>query len=318
MSPVEPLHLPSTHERHIHRALAVLLSCLLGVFSGCGGCSKGAEQEPPREALSTDAAAQQAAEPPELQWSLLLGEEDSTNRYPATVQVIVHDAADASEHKECSGVLVDPRLVLTAGHCVCQLDASRCAATATVVMVTSEPPTPEGVAEAWSVSLSGRVRPHPRFRLRLDSRGQVLSSTANLALIRLDQPVKKHIPPIRLAAEKAKTGELLTIVGYGYAEGARALDGKRRFSQEPVTGALDPDGERMRFGRPELSTYQGDTGGPCLREGPDGPALVGISSRGLGREPAFTSTYPYREWLQSEIQLAAEAPVPTSQDAPKP
>ncbi|WP_224369198.1 trypsin-like serine protease [Hyalangium versicolor] len=244
--------------------------------------------------------------------------------------VIVHDAKDASKHMECSGVLVAPRLVLTAGHCVCQrreapapddekllIDASLCAATASVVLVTSEPPTPERVGESWSERLSGTVRPHPQLRLLLDSEGHVTSNTANLALVLLEQPVKQHIAPVLLSDEEATVGERLTVVGFGYAEGPGALDGRRRFSLESVTGRLEPRGERMLFGRPELHSYRGDTGGPCLREGKGAPTLVGISNRGLGREPAFTSTYAYRAWLEREIQFAPQSSS-SSEEGPTP
>src|SRR4051794_32674853 len=59
--------------------------------AGCGGCQKPPVPEVP-DGDSSTALAQQPDVPPELRWSPLLGEADSTNRYPATVMVIVHDA----------------------------------------------------------------------------------------------------------------------------------------------------------------------------------------------------------------------------------
>jgi len=62
----------------------------------------------------------------------------------------------------------------------------------------------------------------------------------------------------------------------------------------------------MRIEQPEGHHYRGDSGGPCLREGPEDPLLVGISSRNLGDGEAITSIHGYRAWLQGEIRRAEE------------
>jgi hypothetical protein len=185
-----------------------------------------------------------------------------------------------------------------------RIDASSCATTATVFTFTYEPPAPEEGAESWSVRFRGAVRPHPRLQIWLDSREDVVSSRADLAVIILERPVQKNIEPVRLDVEEVEIGELLTVVGYGYDEGTGTLSGPRRFSRERVTRILKPDGERIEFGSRELHTYKGDTGGPCLRETEQGLSLVGISSRGLGQEPIFTSTRLHRDWLREELRFA--------------
>jgi hypothetical protein len=162
---------------------------------------------------------------------------------------------------------------------------------------------------------SGSVHPHPQFELRLDAQGNIMISNADLAVVRLDTPVQSNIPPIRLAEKPAQAGETMTVVGYGYIEPLGGMDGKRRFNREKVLRPLDPDGKRAVFGQPDLHAYKGDTGGPCLRETGHGPELLGISSRGLGREPTFTSTAPYWVWLSEQIRLAerersTELPLP--------
>lgn len=49
----------------------------------------------------------------------------------------------------------------------------------------------------------------------------------------------------------------------------------------------------------------GDSGGPCFREENSTLTLVGINSRSSpGKNSTFTSTYPYLNWLDAEIQRA--------------
>jgi hypothetical protein len=129
-----------------------------------------------------------------------------------------------------------------------------------------------------------------------------VSSRADLALIVLEEPVDKEFRPIPLADEDVQLNESVIIVGSGYDETARAYDGERRFSLNKVTEVLPSGGGRMRILQPGGHHYRGDSGGPCLREGPAGAVLVGVSSRNLGEGEAMTSTYGYRDWLRGEIR----------------
>jgi hypothetical protein len=330
------------HFPHSYPMLVMLIPYLLTTFPGCGGCMKSTEEPSPHGGIAATSTASrtmpatsfpavtepldgnsaaprdsQGTGPVEVRWSLLPGEEDTANRYSFTVMVIAHDSTDLPQHRECSGTLVSPHVVLTAGQCVCQrqkaaslqdgmdslIDASRCASKATVVTVIREPPTLEGVVKSRSENLIGTVRPHPKFRLLVDDRNEVVSSAADLAIILLEQPAEE-IPPVPLAAEPARVGETLTVVGYGYIESVGAMNGRRRFRKEQTTEVLDPAGERVKFKHSEIHAYKGDTGGPCLREAEGGPTLVGISSFGMGHEPACTSTSLHQEWLRKEIELA--------------
>ncbi|MCY1083265.1 trypsin-like peptidase domain-containing protein [Archangium lansingense] len=150
----------------------------------------------------------------------------------------------------------------------------------------------------------------------MDTRNVVVTSEADLALIFLEGSVEENVPPIPLAKEEVRAGESMTVVGHGYLEDTGGLDGRRRFSRETVAGFLDPDKGRILLGSSDLHAYRGDTGGPCLREGAGSPALVGISSRGLGKEPTCTSTFVYREWLAQEMELASKADSPEPRGTP--
>ena len=280
----------------------------------------------PAVPLHSEPAAAQQAPPtnppqqvlPELQWDELLGEEDEANRYPFTVIVIAGFAERGQGNRACSGVLIGPRHVLTAGNCVCvrpspgaqegqsltRIGASTCEAAATVRTFTYAPANGVDRKESWSETYSGTIHPHPRLELRLDSDGNPVSAHANLALVLLDRPVKRNTPPLLLSEEGVREGELLTVVGFGYISGITGLDGVRRFTQERVSKIVDASTGQARFGLPEEQGYKGDTGGPCLRETAQGLVLAGISHRGFGGEATLTSVNVYLDWLREELKHA--------------
>lgn len=141
------------------RPLAVL-TLWLGRVALLLGCACGASGPSERQ---TAAAYVPAEIQPEMGESIISkGSLDTSNRYKATVFV---DGGRGT----CSGVLVAPRVVVTAGHCVCfprkarpveapamaLIDKTTCARTATIKMLTY-PPSGKPDRE----SFTGAVRPH--------------------------------------------------------------------------------------------------------------------------------------------------------------
>jgi hypothetical protein len=298
------------------RALAGA-ACLVVLGAGCSGCAKREEAAP----AAPDAGTPRVKPfyPEDFGFLLIsrsIGYQDQVNRYASAVLARGVTPEDGPHYRECAAVVVASNLVLTAAHCMCVLigsqtlrfDGSQCAKKANVRTFVSV--LSNGNDErAWQEGeIAGTISVHPRFELVLDAQGDVVSSRADLAAIRLEKPGVPEIQPVRLATRDVVDGELLSVAGYDYFEAIKSMFWYRRFTQEQVDTRVGVGDDRVQFGYMKFADFKGDTGGPCLRETLKGQELVGISQRGFGRTPTFTRIVPYREWVEEQIRLAGKRP----------
>ena len=187
----------------------------------------------------------------------------------------------------CTGAAIARDLVLTAAHCA-QATSYRVSAFHTATISVA------------------RIAVHPRFDLASYNRSR---ATADVALMKLSEPLPASIVPATLAAAPAKVavGDRFVVAGFGVtAPGGDAGLGTPRMASLAATGQpgnlqlrlFDPATSGERAG---LGACTGDSGGPVFAAG----KVMGIVSwstgpqleEGCGGLTGVTPLALYRGWI---------------------
>ncbi len=186
----------------------------------------------------------------------------------------------------CSGTVLSPTVVITAGHCVSGSDRYAIA-----------------YREGGSPVLQevSQVARHPEF----SGRQRV---SIDMALVRLKTPLPGRFSPVALDdnAEDDVVGSRQTIAGFGLArEGDEASAGRLRNGEVTILPRFYP--RFMRLGRTDgsLLVCKGDSGGPVLSEGLLGTTLTGVvyaserksGGRQCGDTAQAVRVAPQRQWI---------------------
>jgi len=161
----------------------------------------------------------------------------------------------------CTGTLVAPRVVVTAGHCIGRRELR-------VVFGGS-------LADGELRDVADQ-RAHPGFEL--------IGLVDDIGVLLLAEPAPSEIAPVAMrrdALPESVVGEPLVVVGFGKTSAEPAAEsGRKRVGTAMVTAV---DAGSLALGAQPSQTCMGDSGGPALlaRDGVD--QLVGVTSSGDAR-----------------------------------
>jgi secreted trypsin-like serine protease len=198
----------------------------------------------------------------------------------------------------CTGTLIAPDIVLTAGHCI----AAGPIEVRTDTLDYTAPDMGDRIAVKWA-------RAYPGWDQRYD-----------IGVIMLEHVARgkaRRVASACNAREALVPGALVHVVGFGVARADGGGDNTTlREADVPVidpTCTMDlacepsiaPHGEFMAGGNGTDSCF-GDSGGPVFIDTPEGPALVGVVSRGLslpgpvcGNGGVYVRADKVVSWIQS-------------------
>jgi len=200
------------------------------------------------------------------------GTEAKPGEWPEVALVVAPQAL-------CSGTLIAPDLVLTAGHCIETHPFEVIVGT-----VDFSKPGGERIPVASAIA-------YPDWRHAFD-----------VGVLELAHPAKA--PPRELACvDKLKSGSLVHVVGFGLTSATGKGDNSVLHEADmKVTDAactrlgacnpaIAPGGELAAGGAGTDSCF-GDSGGPLFVKSAAGAALLGVVSRGTGTsdEPCYSSS----------------------------
>lgn len=170
----------------------------------------------------------------------------------------------------CTGTLISPRTILTAGHCV---DPAREGASSVMVRVMNEPDDTMLVMNDL-LNVVG-LRRHPAYSG---------DGAHDLAVLQLENPVTTVAPqPLVRTPPTSWVGQPIRVVGYGRTSASVSDTGTRRSVNASIASA---DADTFDFGQAgALGICSGDSGGPSLWRGPDQrDRVAGVHSYGTSSQ----------------------------------
>jgi MYXO-CTERM domain-containing protein len=211
------------------------------------------------------------------QRAIISGEVDLEDGAVVAVFLAWADGTD----RLCTGTLVSPRVVLTAGHCLSRADD---ATRLDVGFGTDVRDQPEYDGVTWSGGIDYVIHPDLSFDSPTDGH--------DVGLVLL--PEASAVTPAPLGLTPPGDGASVRAVGYGRTDRDLTDAGVKREVMATVTSV---ENRLFYFGDAEANTCLGDSGGPVFTDLGGTEVLVGISSFGDSRCRFTTGATRVDEYL---------------------
>ncbi|KAJ1734341.1 hypothetical protein LPJ61_001121 [Coemansia biformis] len=244
------------------------------------------------------------------------GRPASTTEFQSTAYLEMYDGTSGSI---CTGSLIAPNVILTAGHCLYKDQTRRYLAADFQVGITHAPPPPSQLFKGISVT---QVIAHPKFSMS--------DLVDDIALLILSESVPATTAtPIKIYSGSYKTSTPIRAAGFGLTD---PLDDTSVASQLMVvdlgigsqslcqknSNTYDPKTQLCTDGTAGKDTCQGDSGGPLITpiDSSANYALLGLTSYGTtsasnpqglcavkGSSGFYTYIAPYLPWIAEMANL---------------
>ncbi len=202
----------------------------------------------------------------------------------------------------CTASLIDPEVLLTAGHCVYLKENGQ------LVMDAVSDPSSITVRNGANVYWGGTTIAYGQEVVKHSTwTGDINTWNAvDLALIHLDRKVTSIDSfPVRVAPNEAE-GSTGVIVGYGITSTDASDSGVHRYGNTTILNIGNILGKQLiEVGNP-AGACQGDSGGPFLTQQFGKDVVSGVASFVTGQCSATSGSYytwvlPYRDWIESIV-----------------